>query len=166
VRLHASDKLLLGAFLALALGSVGLKAAAGASPDGLTDVRSGQLENQLQAVLRSQNFSTAIQRKPLRTPIVLARRGECRISVRDARGGESFSDVFASDTRSVGKVRYLYAGRTFTSVPGVAVRLGRVGAELRNRFGLSSDAPVPVALATSPECGRNNFRLDEIRIPT
>ena len=165
MRLRANDKLLLGAFAVLAVGSIGLKAAAGPPRDGYTDSRPDLLEDELQAVLRAQHFSTDIQRKRMRSPIVVASRGKCRLSVRDARGGESFNDIFASDASSVGTLRYLYAGRTSTAMPGVAVRLGRVAAELENRLGLSSSAPAPVALATSPECGLGNFGLDDIRIP-
>src|SRR5947208_15732945 len=100
----------------------------------------------------------------MRTPIVSASNGQCRLSVQDARGGESYKDIFSQDARGIGPVRYLYAGRTYAAVPGITIRLGRLEAELESRFGRGSGAPVPLALATSPECGANNFGLDEVRI--
>lgn len=166
MRLPDSDKLLLIGFIALAIGSVGLKAVAGPPRDGFTDSRPGQLEDQLQSRLRSQVFVTGVRPVQMRSPIILARKGQCRLSVRDARGGESFKDIFSHDARDVGPVRYLYDGRTYAAVPGIAIRLGRFEAELRSRFGVGAGAPVPLALATSPECGASNFGLDEVRIGT
>jgi hypothetical protein len=164
VRLRGSDRLLLCGFAALAAGSVGLKAAAGPPRDGFTDSRPGQIEDDLRGRLRSQSFVTSIRRIPMRSVIILAQKGECRLSVRDARGGESFATVFARDARNIGPVRYLYEGRAHSEMPGLAVRWGRFRAELKNRLGLSANAPVPVALATSPACGHNDFGLDEVRL--
>jgi len=164
VRLHGSDRLLLCGFAALAVGSVGLKAAAGPPRDGFTDSRPGQIEDELQDRLRSQSFVTTVRRVPTRTALILAQKGECRLSVRDARGGISFATVFARDARGIGPVRYLYEGRAHPEMPGLAVRWGRFRAELKARLGLGRSAPVPVALATSPGCGRNDFGLDEVRL--
>jgi len=166
VRPVGSDKLLLGGFVALAIGSIALKAVAGPPHDGLTDSRPGQLEDQLQAKLRSQAFVTELHRVRMRTPIVFARRGSCKLSVRDARGGESFVDIFAQDARSFGPVRYLYDGRSYPAMPGIAIRLGRFAAEVQGRLGFGSSAPVPVALASSPACGSSDFGLDDVRIGT
>jgi hypothetical protein len=164
VRSRGSDRLLLCGFAALAVGSVGLKAAAGPPRDGFTDSRPGQIEDELQDRLRSQSFVTTVRRVPTRTALILAQKGECRLSVRDARGGESFATVFVRDARNIGPVRYLYEGQAHSEMPGLAVRWGRFRAELKNRLGLSASAPVPVALATSPACGRNDFGLDEVRL--
>jgi hypothetical protein len=164
VRLRGSDRLLLCSFAALAAGSVGLKAAAGPPRDGFTDSRPGQIEDELQGRLRSQSFVTTIRRIPMRSVIILAQKGECRLGVRDARGGESFATVFARDARNIGPVRYVYEGRAYSEMPGIAVRWGRFRAELKSRLGLSANAPVPVALATSPACGRNDFGMDEVRL--
>jgi hypothetical protein len=164
VRLRGSDRLLLCGFAALAVGSVGLKAAAGPPRDGFTDSRPGELEDELQARLRSQAFATAVRQPPMRSAIILAQRGRCRLSVRDARGGESFKTVYASDARTIGPVRYLYEGQAYPEMPGVAVRWGRLRAELKSRTGLDTSAPVPVALATSSGCGSNDFGLDDVRL--
>lgn len=166
MRLPGSDSLLLGGCIALAIGSIGLKAIAGPPRDGLTDSRPGQLEDQLQSKLRSQAFVTELRRMRMRTPIVFAHRGSCKLGVRDARGGESFTDIFAQDARSLGPIRYLYNGRSYPEVPGIAIRLGRFEAEVQSRLGSVSSAPVPVALATSPACGSSDFGLGDVRIGT
>lgn len=164
MRLRGNDRLLLCAFAALAVGSVGLKAAAGPPRDGLTEARPGELDDELQARLRSQAFATTVRHVPMRSAIILAQRGKCRLSVRDARGGESFKTVYASDARDIGPVRYFYEGRAYLEMPGVAVRLGRFRAELKNRIGLSNGAPIPVALAKSPACGSSDFDLADVRL--
>jgi hypothetical protein len=166
VRLIGSDKLLLGGFVVLAIGSIGLKAVAGPPRDGLTDSRPGQLEDQLQSKLKSQGFVAELRPMRMRAPVVYARKGQCELTVRDARGGESFAEIFVQDARSIGPVRYLYGGSSYSAMPGIGVRLGRFGAEVQSRLGFASSAPVPVVLATSPACGLSDFGLDDVRIGT
>ena len=161
-----NDKLLIGAFVALAISSVGIKAAAGIPPDGWVDVRAGMAEQQLVQRLQSEGFVTTVRPMRILTPIVYAQRGGCRLSVRDARGGEAMSTIFQTEASSIGPVRYLYKGRRYASPPGLTVRLGRLEAELLNRLRLHAAVHIPVALATSNECARRDFGLDDVRIPS
>jgi len=164
VRLLGSDSLLLGAFAVLAIGSVGLKAAVGVPLDGLADARPGQLEDQLADQLRSQGFSTFVHPYMMRSPAVFAERGDCRLSVRDARGGAEYVAVFASDARAIGPVRYFYGGRSYREPPALAFRVGRLETELQTRFGFRTMAHVPVAVATSAGCAGNDFGLSDARL--
>jgi hypothetical protein len=166
VRPTAGDSLLLGALVVLAVSSIGLKGAIGPANDGMADPRPGQVEAQLVSRLRSQGFSTDLRPFPKRSPAVFANRGGCRLNVRDARGGAAFMTVFAKDSAAIGPVRYLYGGRSYASVPTLPMRIGRFETELRTRIGLKASAPVPIALATSPECGANEFGLTDLRTAT
>lgn len=161
-----NDKLLMAAFIALALSSVAIKAAAGIPPDGWVDARAGMAEQQLVRRLESQGFVTTVRPMRILTPIVYGQRGGCRLSVRDARGGEAMSTIFQTEASSIGPVRYLYKDSSYASPPGLTVRLGRLEAELFNRLRLHGTVHVPVALATSSECKGGDFGLDDIRIPS
>jgi hypothetical protein len=146
------------------MASVGLKAAAGPPDDEFNAGRPGQAEDRLNAILRSQNFSAAIRPPRAQSAIIFAKRGECRLSVRDARGAESFKTVFAQDAATIGTVRYLYRGKAYDTLPGVRMRLGALETELQRLLGLSAAAPIPIALATSADCDRSDFGLGDVRI--
>lgn len=164
MRAPGSDKLLLAFFVALALSSVGLKAYAGPPrDDGLGSFR-GQIEAQLASSLRAQGFATRTRHLRIQSSIVYATRGSCRLSVRDARLGESNRTAYTQDAVGIGPVRYLYRGRVYGSPPTFAMRLGRLQSELRYRAGLNAALHIPVALAASPGCGRGNFGLGDVRV--
>ena len=155
----ASDRLILAALALLTVGSVGLKSAA--DPPGQPPAAaSGQLDQHLAQLLRAQRFTTVLQPYPNRSPAVLATRGACRLSVRDASGGSSDAAIFATDAANIGPVRYLYRGKAAASPPDLAMRLARLSAEVRQRFGLAASVPIPLALASSPECGPGSFGLE------
>ena len=166
MRALASNKALLTLFGALAVASVGLKAAAGPPPDGAYDVHPRQVETQLEATLRGRGFSTDAESRPDRSEMIFGRRGECLIAARDARGGANFDGVFAADVRRIGKLRYLYRGKSYDQPPSLAFRVGRFQNEVLNRLGLKHAMAVPIALASTGGCGRGNFGLDAIRITT
>jgi hypothetical protein len=161
-----NDKLLIASFFALAMSSVAIKAVAGIPPDGWVDPRAGMAEQQLVQRLQSQGFETTVRPMRILTPIVYAERGGCRLSVRDARGGEAMSTIFQTEAHSIGPVRYLYKGSRYSSPPGLRVRVGRLEAELLNRLRLHGAVHIPIALATSNECAGSDFHLDDVRIPT
>jgi hypothetical protein len=164
VRPSGSDSLLIGAFIVLAMSSVGLKGAIGPVNDGMADPRPGQIEDQLVIRLRQQGFSTVVRPFTKRSPAILAHRQDCRLSVRDARGGAGFMTIFASDAAPIGPVRYLYGGRSYASVPVMPLRLGRLETELYARVGWQAHARVPLALATSAGCGAKDFGLADLRV--
>ena len=166
MRALASNKALLTLFGALAVASVGLKAAAGPPPDGAYDVHPRQVETQLEATLRGQGFSTDAESRPDRTEMIFGRRGECVLAARDARGGANFDGVFAADVRRIGKLRYLYRGKSYDQPPSLAFRVGRFQNEVLNRLGFKRAMAVPIALASTGGCGSGNFGLDAIRIST
>jgi hypothetical protein len=158
-----SSKLLLAFFAALALTSVGLKAYAGPPRGGLDSYRN-QIEAQLTGGLRAQGFATTIRHLRLQSSIVYGKRGSCRLSVRDARLGESNGSAYTQDAAGIGPVRYLYRGRDFASPPTFAMRLSRLQTEILDRTGFNAALHIPVALAASPECGRANFGLGDVRV--
>lgn len=159
----ASDKLLLAFFAALALSSVGLKAYAGPPRRGLDSFRD-QIEAQLASSLRAQGFATSTKHLRMQSSIVYATRGSCHLSVRDARLGESNATAFTQDAAGIGPVRYLYRSRAYESPPTFAMRLGRLQTELLDRVGFNAALHIPVAIASSPECGRADFGLGDVRV--
>lgn len=166
MRSLGSGSVTLALFVALAVGSVGLKAAAGPAPDGSIDMHPGQVAIQLAAALRAQGFYTQSQPRPNRSELVFARRGSCLLAARDARGGTSLESIYAADTRRIGPVRYLYRGQSYDAPPAVRFRIGRLENELLSRLGLAHSGYIPVALSTVAGCGPSNFGLDRIRVST
>jgi hypothetical protein len=164
MRRRASDRLILAAVAMLAVTSLGLKAAAGPPRDGLMNVGAERLNMQLAAILRSQHFAIAEQRFRYRSTLILATRGACRLGVRDARDGAAMATAFGGDAAMIGTVRYLYRGRSYDQPPGFAMRLGRIETEALDRLGMSTQAPMPVAIAASPACGSRVFGLEDLRI--
>ena len=164
MRHRGSDKLLLAGFIALAAGSVSLKAAIGPPRDGFTDGHAGQLDDYLTSILHSRGFATGFVRRKMQSSIVLGQKGQCRIAIRDARAGKCTKAVFAWDARDIGPVRYLYRGRVYSAVPAIRYRLIRLSTGLMSRFRMTHSASVPVAVATSPECGADDFGLSDVRI--
>ena len=163
MRARGSDKLLLAFFAALTLSSVGLKAYAGPPGGGLDSFRD-EVEVQLASSLRAQGFATRTRHLRMQSSIVYATRGPCRLSVRDARLGESNATAYTLDAAGIGPVRYLYRSRVYESPPTFAVRLGRLQTELLDRAGFAADLHIPVAIASSPECGRRDFGLGDLRV--
>jgi hypothetical protein len=163
VRLNVSNSVFLGAIFGLALISVGLKAAAGPPDDGLGTTPQ-QVETQLANTLRGQGFSTTINHNKFQNSTVNGQRGDCHLSVRDAHEGAQIVATFARDARAIGPVRYLYRGAVSDTPPSVAAWLDRFGNKVYNRLGLQRRVPVPIALATSPGCGGQNFGLSDFRV--
>lgn len=159
----ASDKLILAALALLTVGSVGLKGAAGPPADAST-AAPDQLDLRLARTLQAQGFATTVHPYPNRSPAVLATRGQCRLSVRDAANAASDAAIFAVDAASIGPVRYLFQGRQSKEPPAVAMRIARLNAELRWKLGLGGTAPVPLGLAASPGCGSSDFGLANLSV--
>jgi hypothetical protein len=164
VRPPASDRLILAAFVLLAAGSLGLKAAAGPPRDGLMNAAAGAIERQVERSLQAQHFGTSQRTFLHRSTLILGQRGACTVAVRDARDGVAAETIFARDASGVGPVRYFYRGRTYAEPPAFAMRLGRLETELADRLGLSPRAPVAIAIAASPACGAGDYELADIRI--
>ena len=68
------------------------------------------------------------------------------------------------EAKGVGRLRYLYAGKAYAELPSLAVRLGRLETELLKRAGFNSRGHIPVAIASSPQCGGGNFGLSDVRV--
>ena len=147
------------------MSSIGLKGAAAPPNDGLVAVRPVEVEAELVNRLRAQGFATEVRRFRERSAIVLASRGDCRLAARDARGGTMFMTIFASDTASIGSIRYLYRGSSYDLLPAVAMRIGRFETETQTRFGMPASAHIAIALSTSPGCGGNAFGLEDVTAP-
>lgn len=163
MRLNVSNKAFLGAVFALALVSVGLKASAGPPDDGRGAPES-RVNDQLARALRSQGFSTTLSPKIYQSSVVLGQRGECHLSVRDAREGIQIATLFSRDASNIGPVRYLYRGTSTDTPPATSVWLDRFQTKVLNRLGVLRRVPVPIALATSPGCGGQNFGLSDFRV--
>jgi hypothetical protein len=161
---RASDRLVLAGFALLAISSLGLKAVAGPPRDGLMDVPSGRLVQRLSSSLAAQNFAIEPRTSVHLGTMVVATRGACRLGVRDARGGTAIETAFARDAARIGHVRYLYRGRSYDQVPAFAIRLGRIETEVMSRLGMPRQAPMPIALAASPDCGTSDFGLADVRV--
>ena len=164
MRLGVSDRALIGIFMALAAGSVGLKAAFGA-PHYMSFNRGfPQVQAHVVAILSAQGFVTSVQPLKIQTPIIHATRGDCRLIVRDARSGAATASVFASDARAIGPVRYLYDGASYNSPPNVRIHLDFFTANLLDRTGKTPPVHIPIAVARSQACPPGNFGLEDILI--
>ena len=159
-----SNRLVLAALALLAVSSLGLKAAAGPPRDGLMDISADRFEQNVTRILEDQHFTIAEQTFAHRTTLMMASRGQCRLGVRDARDGVAAATAFARDASGIGPVRYLYRGRSYAQPPGFSMRLGRIETEVMSRLGMAPKAPMPIALAASPDCGSGDFGLADVRI--
>jgi len=166
MQLPASASVRIGAFVLLALGSLGLKAAVGPARDRLIDQDPATFEHTVNGILHAQNFSTTKRVFSFRSPLVLAVRGDCRIAVRDAKWGEGMGPVFSEDARAIGPVTYLYRGDRYSRPPGLTLRLGRLEFEILDRLGARPSLHVLTALALSPSCGNADFGLSDVTVPS
>jgi hypothetical protein len=164
MRLPVSVNLVGCIFALLAVGSIGLKAAAGPPRDGLINANSGAFVRIVSARLRAQQFSIGTKAFPYRSTLVFAKRGECRLAVREAMKGSGFVPVFAADVRDVGPVNYFYEGKRYAHPPEVMMRLTRIETEALQRLGIDRQAPIVTALAASTACGETDFGLSDVRI--
>jgi len=155
----------LATFAVLAIASLGIKAVAGPPRDGLIDPHPGEFEQIIAASLERQHFSTRVQRFRFRSALVLATRGGCRLAVRDARVPDGFEAIFAQDVTSIGPVRYLFNGSSYSHPPQLAPRLVRLETEVFHRLGWSESSSALIAMASSPSCGTSNFGMQDVRVP-
>jgi hypothetical protein len=164
MRLPVRGNVRIALFALLVLGSLSLKAAAGAPRDRLIESDPRHFERAVTGVLSAQHFVTNLRAYPYRPTLVLAARGNCRLAVRDATFGAALAPTFAEDARSVGPVRYFYRGDSFERPPGMILRFGRLEFEILGRLGFDRPMPVLVALAASPDCGRDRFGLADLHL--
>jgi hypothetical protein len=157
---------MIGALAVMVIGSLGLKGVAGLPADSGTYPAAQGMERKLAAVLRRQGFTVTIHPQAIQSAIVYGSRGQCRLSVRDARDGSMVETVFAQDARAIGAVRYLYGGAEYRAFPRFRTHLSRFAAEILGRVGISANVRVPVALATSPGCRDSTFGLGDISYRT
>lgn len=157
---------LLAIFAVLAIASLGIKAVAGPPRDGLIDRHPGEFEQIVSASLERQHFSTRVQRFRFRSALVLALRGGCRLAVRDARVPDGFEAIFAQDASSIGPVRYLFNGSSYSYPPQLAPRLVRLKTEVLHRLGWNETSPPLIAMASSPSCGASDFGMKDVRVST
>lgn len=162
MRLNVSNNILLGALFALAAISVGLKAAVGPPDDG-KGAPGAKVDAELAKVLQSQGFTTVLSPRRFQSAVTYAARGNCRLSVRDARDGVEVASVFARDASDIGPVRYLYRGQVSKTPPTAAEWFDRFGNKVVDRLGIQRRTPVPIALATSPGCQGQDFKLRDFR---
>ena len=163
MRLNASNSLLLGALFVSALVSVGLKAAVGPPDDG-KGAPGARVDAELGKILQSQGFSTVLSPRRFQSAVTYATRGNCRLSVRDARDGVEVAAVFAREASEIGPVRYLYRGKASPAPPAAAAWFDRFGTKVFDRLGIQRRVPVPIALATSPGCNGQDFGLRDFRV--
>ena len=163
MRSSGSDKaLFLGTLLILTVSSVGLKAAT--APNNDDKLPAARVEKELVETLRRQGFSTSVRPGKFQSSIVFGSREGCRISARDASAGTSAMIVYARAAEDIGPVRYLYRGQSFDSPPMIRMRIGTFENEFLDRIGAHAPIAIPIALATSPQCGGKLFGLADVRI--
>lgn len=151
-------------FVALALGSIGLKAAAGPARDNFVVADDGRFEPTIRSILQSQHFTKLGRRVDLHGTLVLASRGDCRIAVRNARWGSGMADIYARDASDVGPLFFLYRGHRYAAPPGLRIRVGRLEFEVLDRLGTQPDLHVLTAVAASPSCGEDDFGLSDVSV--
>lgn len=159
----SGNRLLLALFTALALSSVGLKAMAGPPRNGAVD-RPGEVTGRLTAILQREGFSTSLRLRRFQSSIVDATRGNCRLSVRDARSADGDETAFTQDAKAVGPVRYLYRGKSYGSPPVLAIRLARAQMAALGLLFPQEQVALPVALAVSAGCARDDYGLGDVRV--
>ena len=144
-----------------ATGSIALKGAMRSAPEQeLAD----QALRGIAARLAGHGFAVRIERHPVQNDVVLADRGSCRISARDASPGAAFATAFAQQAASVGTVRYLYRNQHFATPPDTRAMLFRLVPRTLDRLGLHLARPLPVAIATSSTCPAGDFGLGDISV--
>ena len=165
MRLSGSDRVLLAAFGVLVVGSMAIKAVAGPPRDGWADLSAGRVTGELRRELATQGFETSVIPFKIQTPVVIAKRGPCRLSARDARAGKPLMTQFTRDAAAIGPVRYLYKGDSYAVPPALRIRLGRLETELLGRIAGQPRAHIPVAVAMSPGCGAADYGLGDVSLP-
>ena len=154
-------------FVALAVGSLGIKAAAGPTRDSLLNSDSSKFERSALSILRSQGFATSLRSfGDFRSTMVIASRGECRVAARNATWGSAVKEIYGQDASDIGPVSYLYRGHRYGAPPGLRVRLGRLEFEILDRLVTRPPLHVLTALAASPSCGGADFGLADVTLST
>ena len=151
-------------FVALALASIGLKAAVGPARDNFVVTDENSFERTATSILQSQYFATTRRRSGLADTVILATRGDCKIAARNARWGSGMANIYARDVRDIGPLYFLYRGHRYSEPPGLRVRLGRLEFEILDRLGARPDLHVLTAVAASPSCGHVDFGLSDVTI--
>lgn len=160
-RSTASVSMMLVLLALAATGSIALKGAMRSAPE---QVLADQALRKIAVRLAQQGFAVRIERHPVQNDVVLADRGACRISARDASPGAAFATAFAQQAASVGAVRYLYRRQQYTAPPETRTMLFRLVPRTLDRLGVHLARPLPVAIATSSTCPAGDFGLGDISV--
>lgn len=154
-------------FAVLAIGSLGLKAAAGPVRDNLINSDARKFERSAISILRAQGFETSLRDfHDFRSPMIVGIRGECRVAARNATWGSAIKEIYAQDAREIGPVSYMYRGHRYSAPPGLRVRFGRLEFEMLDRLGMRPELHLLTALAVSPACGDSDLGLSDVTITT
>jgi hypothetical protein len=161
----ARNRVAIGLLIALLAGSFGLKALKHAKVEQPMPSGPGALQIEIVRNLEAQGFSTRFEVTRLHGTIVHATKGDCRLSVRDADHAEWEKGIYERDAAAIGPLRYLMAGRSYSSPPSLAILLARHRARLAKGLRLASQAPAALAFASSRQCGVSDFGLSNMSVP-
>lgn len=115
------------------------------------------------AMLRSSGFETRIEARPLGS-VVGARLGGCRMIVREYVAQGTFAATILDQARSVGPVRYMYRGESYSKPPKLRPLGELYLRRLRQRVSDSvARAPI-IAVAASPECATATLPWDKVAV--
>ena len=167
MRLSASNSVPVAIFVFLVGCSIGLKAAIGAAPSyAMSDKNRQRLEQLLVAALNAEGFSTTVRPLKFQSSIVYAKKGDCRLSVRDARAGAAAIPAFVHDAQNVGDIRYLYRGNSYSSFPALRIHFDLLEGSLLHSVGLRPKLYLPLAFAASAGCSTGALGLQNIQLTT
>ena len=102
-------------------------------------------------MLADGGFQTEVWQRPM-GPVLLGRRGDCRVLVAEYSPYGTFAPVLARFAAPIGPLHYLWRGQTYDRAPKVApLMLFYLQRELR-RIGIGVARSPIVAVGASPGC--------------
>lgn len=153
-----SAKALEGTLVGLLVLSLGLKLGASRS-EPLPDER--LFASQVSRFLEREGYATAAELRPLGM-MVTARRGGCRLAIRDYPPHGTLAQVYARLARPVGPLHFIYRGRVTDRAPKLLPLVEYfIGREMR-RLGIAAPRAPILAVAASRGCEITRLRWGAI----
>ncbi len=132
--------------------------------DFSTATDTARLVRDLTVTLRGAGFRTAIEPHPYQSDVVIARRGDCALRVRDATLAIDADQAFRAQSASLPNFAYWHRGAVSDTPPHIAAQFDEYRARTAARLGFAASFAPPIAIAASRVCDIAALPLSAVRM--
>lgn len=102
-------------------------------------------------MLTDRGFAVRMEARPI-SIVVSARKGDCRMTVREYPPEGTFATTITEQARGIGPLRFAYRGRLVAEPPKIRALTANYIRRVEQRIGMTSPREPIIAIAAAPDC--------------